>query len=433
MKKRFVFIAILIAMVVLTLLPASLVNAEDIGLNPISGSDCDPRTFEYQEHTIAEGFAASISADLPLIDGRITKIKFGCAVAGLGESWYRKSPYYYAEYTPYVKEMRVKVEGKPPYTADEWSIYDNTGTGGSSSDTFSVVFTLIGVAFNAWQIYDWLAEIYQEPPVAEWNDDGHWSEAIIRQKTEPAPNPPGGRWVDSNGPLLQTASAEILSYFEEGSSYVLNVTAEADIYLQKWNLNSNYVGHEHIGTYRVSFEVNLGRTLSISATEGGTTDPAPGTYTYDYGSSVAVTAVPDDHYEFDYWLLDGDTYYQNPITVTMDSDHTLEAHFVKLVDLVVGVPQAPLEGVKVWVDGTTYTAYATTPVSVTVTAGQHTIEAQKSFIKEEWKPGEYYIYTFYCWSDGSTANPRTITLTSDTTLTANYLRSKYGILIEANS
>lgn len=92
------------------------------------------------------------------------------------------------------------------------------------------------------------------------------------------------------------------------------------------------------------------------------------------------------------------------------------------------VPQAPPEGVKVWINSHTYTAYANVPVSVTVTAGQHTIEAERSFLKEGWTPGTYFFYFFDRWSDGSKGNPRTITLTSDTTLTANYIRLKYGIL-----
>jgi hypothetical protein len=99
-----------------------------------------------------------------------------------------------------------------------------------------------------------------------------------------------------------------------------------------------------------------------------------------------------------------------------------------LVDLVIRVPQAPPEGVKIWVDGNLYTAYENSPVSITVVAGQHTIEAERGFLKEEWMPGMYFIYAFDHWSDGSEANPRTINLTSDKTLTAYYLRSKWGIL-----
>ena len=67
--------------------------------------------------------------------------------------------------------------------------------------------------------------------------------------------------------------------------------------------------------------------LSISASSGGTTNPSPGTYSYDYGTSVTVTATPYSGYVFSYWSLDGTSSYSNPITVTMNSDHTLTAYF----------------------------------------------------------------------------------------------------------
>jgi hypothetical protein len=78
--------------------------------------------------------------------------------------------------------------------------------------------------------------------------------------------------------------------------------------------------------------VIINPTLTISASYGGTTDPAPGTYTYSYGSSVTVTAIPNswNDWKFDCWLLDNNSilYYCNPITVTMNSDHNLKAYFI---------------------------------------------------------------------------------------------------------
>lgn len=69
-------------------------------------------------------------------------------------------------------------------------------------------------------------------------------------------------------------------------------------------------------------------TLTISADSSkGTTNPTPGTYTHSCGESVTVTAIPYASYDFDYWVLDGATVYDNPITVNMNSDHTSEAHF----------------------------------------------------------------------------------------------------------
>jgi len=67
--------------------------------------------------------------------------------------------------------------------------------------------------------------------------------------------------------------------------------------------------------------------LDIQTSSGGTTIPAPGTYTYNYGSCVTVTASATSGYSFSYWILDGNQYHENPITVPMYSDHTLTAYF----------------------------------------------------------------------------------------------------------
>jgi hypothetical protein len=69
--------------------------------------------------------------------------------------------------------------------------------------------------------------------------------------------------------------------------------------------------------------------LNISTSSGGTTNPAPGTYTYGWGSSVTVMAIPDSGCTFECWLLDGAIVHNNPITITMNSDHTLKAYFSK--------------------------------------------------------------------------------------------------------
>jgi len=73
-------------------------------------------------------------------------------------------------------------------------------------------------------------------------------------------------------------------------------------------------------------------TLTIKTTVGGTTSPAPGNYTYCRGTNVTVTAMPDGGYQLGYWLLDGSTAGSaNNITITMCSNHTVEAVFVTVV------------------------------------------------------------------------------------------------------
>jgi len=45
--------------------------------------------------------------------------------------------------------------------------------------------------------------------------------------------------------------------------------------------------------------------IFVSPEEGGTTDPAPGTYTYQDGEVEILTATPNDGYEFAHWIIEG--------------------------------------------------------------------------------------------------------------------------------
>ena len=69
-------------------------------------------------------------------------------------------------------------------------------------------------------------------------------------------------------------------------------------------------------------------TFTIIVTEGGTTSPAPGTYSHAGGSTVQVTAIPNANYILDHWELDNiDVGSANPYGVLMNNNHTLKAVF----------------------------------------------------------------------------------------------------------
>jgi len=107
----------------------------------------------------------------------------------------------------------------------------------------------------------------------------------------------------------------------------------------------NSCGYCRVGAIALFDAIGVGspspnprHTLSISVNhvEGGTVDPDVGTYTYDYGEVVTVTAYPvlvGDWY-FNCWILDGVPnpgqeveFWVNQINVTMNRDHTLMAYF----------------------------------------------------------------------------------------------------------
>jgi hypothetical protein len=70
-------------------------------------------------------------------------------------------------------------------------------------------------------------------------------------------------------------------------------------------------------------------TLNIKAGTGGTTHPSPGAHNYMPVAQVTITAIPNPYYDFKNWSGDasGRSY---TITVTMDSNKFVMAHFTKI-------------------------------------------------------------------------------------------------------
>ena len=83
----------------------------------------------------------------------------------------------------------------------------------------------------------------------------------------------------------------------------------------------------HTATAHYTVQV-ITYNLKIETTTGGTTTPAPGTYTYTAGSNVEVTAIPDSGYVFDHWELNGiNVGTALTYTVHMDNNYVLKAFF----------------------------------------------------------------------------------------------------------
>jgi hypothetical protein len=132
-----------------------------------------------------------------------------------------------------------------------------------------------------------------------------------------------------------------------GTNVTVTASPSAGYNFGRWVLDgANYtvnpitvtMGADH--TLRAVFTCNLTITTT---TAGGTTSPAPGSYTYDVGTNVTVTASPSAGYNFSSWLLDGVSYTVNPITVTMNANHTLNAAFEDVTPPTIGaVTQSPL-------------------------------------------------------------------------------------------
>lgn len=82
----------------------------------------------------------------------------------------------------------------------------------------------------------------------------------------------------------------------------------------------------------INLNVPLLWLLSISSSLGGGTDPASRDWFFENGSVIPVTANSVIGFKFVDWTLDGQTFTENPINVTIDRDHVLHAKF-ELVDI----------------------------------------------------------------------------------------------------
>ncbi len=90
------------------------------------------------------------------------------------------------------------------------------------------------------------------------------------------------------------------------------------------NVTSDYSNQDYTGQL-------IPYTLVISAGAGGTTEPAPGSYIYDYGTQVSVKAVPESGHEFFQWSGDTPPGHEkdNPLKVTLNTNLSLQANFKK--------------------------------------------------------------------------------------------------------
>jgi len=99
--------------------------------------------------------------------------------------------------------------------------------------------------------------------------------------------------------------------------------------------NALYEASDHLPVVMEIEETKTIQTyaLTIGSGAGGTTVPGPGTYQYNEGIQVAITAIPDSLYRFAYWIGDVPSGHEsdNPLLVIMNSNKTISASFLRLV------------------------------------------------------------------------------------------------------
>jgi len=153
------------------------------------------------------------------------------------------------------------------------------------------------------------------------------AEYFLKIKTEPAGIAaiPGEGWYEKGAYVYLVAPDSVI--VSHDARYVLGFW-DIDSTSQGRGVNSTVVLMLANHTATAHYTQALTYTLTIIGTNGGTTNPAPGTYNYNASTVIHVAAVPRANYLFDHWELDNtDAGSANPYSVLVDRDHTLKAVF----------------------------------------------------------------------------------------------------------
>lgn len=169
------------------------------------------------------------------------------------------------------------------------------------------------------------------------------------------------------------------------------------------SFSTNHIGSSTSSATAIS--VRLVQDVDVFHLNAVSNNSAWGTVTGEtqyWNEPITVTATPNEGYRFVQWS-DGIT--DNPRAFTLTADSTITAEF------------AP----------NTFT------LNVTCDAEQGTINGESgafAYLSEHtFEAVANHGFTFKAWSDGITDNPRTIVLTSDSTITAHYDINYYPVVL----
>ena len=195
--------------------------------------------------------------------------------------------------------------------------------------------------------------------------------------------------------------------YDYNKSVTIKATPKTGYHFVKWNDGNTNASRSITvtkdATYTATFAIDTHiLTVSSANTTMGT---VTGGGTYDYNSSVTITATPNTGYSFVSWS-DDNTDVSRTFTITKDASYTatFEANSYDITVLLADESTGTVSGSGSYKYATTQTISAT--------------------------PSEHYH--FYKWNDGNTNNPRAITISGAATYTANFVLDTFALSITVN-
>ena len=147
-------------------------------------------------------------------------------------------------------------------------------------------------------------------------------------------------------------------------------------------------------------------TTTVNPADAGTIEAVPNSNKIKEGKEVTLTAKKNFGYKFSKWVLNGTEYSTDEkITFTMDGDKSFVAEYETI----------PVYTVKTFVKNDAELPLGSITISPDENGGKYEEGTEITVSAEESK-----IIKFMRWEDNSTANPRTINVSADINITAEY-------------
>jgi hypothetical protein len=231
-------------------------------------------------------------------------------------------------------------------------------------------------------------------------------------------------WYDSGFSLSYAYASSVAA--TAGKQYSWTSTSGLSQALQSNTFTVTATGTV-TGTYKIQYQL----TVAVSPSGSGTTTPAVGSYWYDSGSQVTISATAASGYRFQSWIGSGAGSYtgsSSSAQITMNGPITETATFIKVVTITfqTGGMSEDASGTVITIDGVDYT-FSQLPKSFTWDADStHTIAATSPV-----NCGSGCQYVWASWSDGGAQSHTYTTPTSAQTVTATYTK-QYQVTFAVN-
>ncbi|MDR1180862.1 MAG: T9SS type A sorting domain-containing protein, partial [Bacteroidales bacterium] len=208
-----------------------------------------------------------------------------------------------------------------------------------------------------------------------------------------------------NDPIMGSLTGA--GYYIKDSTAVIEAIPNTGYRFVQWNDGNKNNPRTITVTQDTAFTAIFGQAgmfqLSVFSNNTGM-GTVSGSGDYAVNSTATINAAPNTGYRFLQWN-DGNT--QNPRTITITQDTIFTATFEALLYVTL-VPNDPTMGI--------------------LTGAGYYIKDSTAIIEAIPNAG----YRFLQWNDGNTQNPRTITVTQDTTFTAAFEVMMYHVTVTAN-